>query len=193
MAVITISALVAKCAGQWTTAALPTTTSTEVPSPVANELFPTIASAGVPKDWTPARTINGPFVVRRPGAIVEDLRINGSLIISATNVTIRRVEVIGGSINNFEGSTCYNDLVIENTTVEAGSGQTSGDFPAILAGGYTARGVLIDGLSEGFRVGGLDGDCGPVIIENSYARVVSPDICGDWHGDGVQGFDGPRR
>ena len=118
------------------------------------------------------------------------MRINGSLIINAPNVTIRRVEVIGGSINNFQGPTCQNGLVIENTTVRRGSGQTSGDFPAINAGGYTARGVLIDGLPEGFRVGGV-GDCGPVVIENSYARVVAPDVCGDWHGDGLQGYFGP--
>jgi hypothetical protein len=50
--------------------------------------------------------------------------------------------------------------------------------------------VLIDGPSEGFRVGGRSGGCGPVTIANSYAHIVSPDSCTDWHGDGVQGYDG---
>jgi hypothetical protein len=64
-------------------------------------------------------------------------------------------------------------------------------FPAIGAGGYTARNVLIDGLPEGFRVEGV-GDCGPVVIVDSYSRTVAPDICTDWHGDALQGYTGDR-
>jgi hypothetical protein len=29
-----------------------------------------------------------------------------------------------------------------------------------------------------------------VLIQDSFARVTSPDSCGDWHGDGIQGYDG---
>ena len=32
----------------------------------------------------------------------------------------------------------------------------------------------------------------PVVITRSYATVVSPDECGDWHGDALQGYDGAR-
>jgi hypothetical protein len=154
--------------------------------------FPTLASAGVPVGWQPVQSVSGSYVVRTAGAVVQDLRVNGSIVVAAPNVTLRRVEVIGGSITNGSGSTCQNGLVIEDSTVRRASGQTtSGDEPAVGVGGYTARNVKIDGLPEGFRVGGKnDIGCGPVVIEDSYARVVSPDVCGDWHGDGVQGYDG---
>src|SRR6185436_11887451 len=52
-----------------------------------------------------------------------------------------------------------------------------------------AKDVKILGHPEGFRVGGKD-ECGPVKIVNSFAKVVSPDDCGDWHGDALQGYDG---
>ena len=171
-----------------TTAAPRTTVAPAPVAPTASGGFPTLSSVGVPAGWTPVRVVNGDYTVSTAGAVVQDLRINGSLIVNAPNVTVRRVEMLGGSINNFVGPTCRNGLVVEDTTIARGPGQTtSGDWPAIGAGGYTARRVKIDGLPEGFRVGGVENGCGPVRIEDSYARVVSPDNCGDWHGDGLQG------
>lgn len=171
-----------------TTAAPVVTTPTAAPGTG----FPTRATAGVPAGWSPARSVTGDFVISTAGAVVEDLRVtNGTLIVNAPNVTLRRVEILGGGINNFQGSTCHNGLVIEDSTLTRSPGQrTSGDWPAVGTGGYTARNVKIDGLPEGFRVGGR-GDCGPVVIENSFGSVSSPDICNDWHGDGLQGYDGP--
>jgi hypothetical protein len=131
--------------------------------------------------------------VTAAGSVVEDVRIVGaSLLIDAPNVTVRRVEVQGGRIVNDPGSSCRNGLVLEDVSVIRRPGQTTrGDEPAIGPGGYTARRVKIDGLSEGFRVGGRSVGCGPVTIEHSFARIRYPDVCGDWHGDGVQGYDGP--
>ncbi len=167
------------------------------PAPIAPAqpagTFPTSATAGVPVGWAPTTSITGNYTVSTAGAVVEDLRItNGSLIVNAANVTLRRVEVIGGGIDNGAGSSCRNGLVIENSTVVRGTQQTtSADEPAIGTGGYTARSVKIDGVSEGFRVGGRASmGCGAVVIENSWVRVTSPDVCGDWHGDGLQGYDG---
>jgi hypothetical protein len=154
-------------------------------------LFPTRRSAGVPVGWTPKRTATSTVTVDKPGAVVEDLRIvNGDLNITAPDVTVRRVEVQGGVIDNFAGSECSPGLKLIAVTVRRAPGQvTEGDFPAIGVGGYTARRVEISGLPEGFRVGGA-GNCGPVKIVNSWATVTSPDICEDWHGDGLQGYDG---
>lgn len=170
----------------------PTPTPTPTPEPQPTTGFPTRATTGVPAGWTPTRTINGDHRVTTSGAVVSDLRITGgSLIIDATNVTVRRVEIIGGVINNWPGQTCRNGLVIEDTTIrKGGASTTAATLPAVLDGGYTARNVLIDGWPEGFRVGGKSGGCGPVTIEDSYANVVRPDVCGDWHGDGIQGYDG---
>jgi hypothetical protein len=125
--------------------------------------------------------------------VVEDVRlVRASLIVDAPNVTVRRVEIQGGSIDNVPGRACRNGLVLENVSIVRAAGQsTSGSDPAILAGGYTARRVKIDGLPEGFRVGGKSLSCGTVTIADSFARVRYPDVCADWHGDGLQGYDAP--
>jgi hypothetical protein len=124
---------------------------------------------------------------------VENIRFadGADLVVSAANVTVRRVEFQGGSIYNWPGATCYNGLVIEDTSFMRLEGQPSAGYPegAVGVGGYTARGVSIEDYSEGFRVGG-NPDCGPVVIENSYIGIVPPQPCGDWHGDGIQGFHG---
>lgn len=168
----------------------PPTTPTDPPTtPAPSGRFPTAATAGVPTGWTPTRTINGDHRVTTAGATVSDLRINGSLIIAAPNVTVRRVEVVGGVINNWPGSACNNGLTVEDTTIRRGARTTDSGTPVLGDGGYTARNVLIDGAAEGFRAGGKP-NCGPVTIVDSYARVTSPDQCADWHGDGIQGYGG---
>lgn len=126
------------------------------------------------------QTINGAFRVSTAGAVIEDIRVNGSIVVDAPNVTLRRVEVIGGTIENWPGSACNNGLLVDSSTIRRGTRQTATDDPPALGtGGYTARNVKIDGLREGFRVGGKYGGCGDVVIENSIARVASPDSCGD--------------
>lgn len=170
----------------------PTPTPTHMP-PGTDNTFPTQATTGVPAGWTPAQVASGTYRVTTPGAVIEDLRVNGSIDVAAPNVTLRRVEVIGGSIDNFGGPTCQGGLVVEDSTIRRDpTGSTSSsDAPALGTGGYTARRVEIDGVAEGFRVGGRASGCGAVVIEDSWARVVRPDVCDDWHGDGIQGYDGP--
>lgn len=69
---------------------------------------------------------------------------------------------------------------------------TDRDIPVVQTGGYTAHRVKIDQVPEGFRIGGRSsGGCGTTTIVDSFARVVPPDVCTDWHGDAIQGYDGP--
>jgi hypothetical protein len=157
--------------------------------------FPNPANTGVPNGWVPASTRYTDLRVTTSGAVVQDIRfVNATLIIDAPNVTVRRVEIQGGRINNVPNNTCRNGLVIEDTSIIRAPNQVTvwNDPPAVMHGGYTARRVEVIGLPEAFRVGGAGSfACGPVVIENSYVKVNSPDTCGDWHGDGVQGYDGP--
>ena len=190
-----------KKANYWVDVLFRPSSSTQTPEPDADGdadatpvdgAFPTQATTGVPAGWTPAQVVNGTYRITTPGAVVQDLQVNGSIEVAAPNVTIRRVEVVGGGIDNFAGPTCQSGLVVEDTTIRRGTGTTRAtDPPALGAGGYTARRVEIDGLPEGFRVGGRVAGCGPVVIESSWASVVRPDECGDWHGDGIQGYRGP--
>ncbi|MBH5398262.1 hypothetical protein HZZ13_10725 [Bradyrhizobium sp. CNPSo 4010] len=133
--------------------------------------------------------------VTERGSVVEDVRlVNADLVIDADNVTVRRVEIQGGHIlNDATGGRCRNGLLLEDVSIVRAPGQitTDKDPPAMGTGGYTARRVKIEDLPEGFRVGGRSHGCTAVRIEDSYAKIVSPEICRDWHGDAVQGYDGP--
>lgn len=202
-----VTALEQRPAPTVTVTPTPTPTPTETPTPTPTETpttpppttpttpptqggWPNASNTGVPAGWTPARTVSGDYRITTAGTVVSDLRVNGRIIVDAPNVTIRRVEVIGGGIANFTGSSCRNGLVVEDTTIRRGTGPTTDkQVEALGTGGYTARRVKIDGMPEGFRVSGKR-SCGPVTIVDSYARVVRPDVCGDWHGDGIQGYDG---
>lgn len=174
----------------------PTDGATATDSAAPGGSFPTAETAGVPPGWEPARTVDGRYVVDTPGAVVEDLRVNGTIEVAADDVTLRRVEVVGGSIGNWpDTGSCTTGLRLEQVSVVAAPGQDTSQLgAAISTGGYTADHVKIDGLPEGFRVGGQPQGCGPVTIADSYVRIVAPESCAglDWHGDGLQGWEGDR-
>lgn len=176
------------------TAAGPSPSPTSSPPP-SQTAWPNATNTGVPAGWTPASTRTTDLVVTTAGAVVQDIRIIGAdLVINAPNVTVRRVEIQGGTVDNWPGSVCRNGLVLEDVSIVRAPGQVTTDagFPAVGQGGYTARRVKIDGLPEGFRVGGSSDGCGEVRIEDSFALIRSPDSCTDWHGDGIQGYGGAK-
>jgi hypothetical protein len=157
--------------------------------------FPNPSTTGVPAGWVPAETRSSDLVVTTPGAVVQDVRLlNADIVVQAPNVTIRRVDLQGGRINNWEGPSCSNGLVVEDSTFEPPPGQQFSDDTegATGVGGYTARRVKIWRREEGFRDGGKGGGCGPVTIQDSFAKISIPPGCpGDPHSDGIQGYDGP--
>ena len=158
--------------------------------------FPNPASTGVPAGWTPAQTQSTDMVIRTPGAVVEDIRFTdgASISVYADDVTIRRVEMLGGVINNQYGdapANCGHNMVIENVTFKQQPGQfVPSDVPVIGEGSYTARGIEVDGRGEGPRLS----DCGPVTLENSFMRIHGADegtpACDQVHSDGVQAVAG---
>jgi hypothetical protein len=152
--------------------------------------FPTATTAGLPAGWSPRRTHTGDLWIREEGTVVQDLRIaDGTIYVEAKNVTLRRVHAVGSNVVNDVGDTCGSGLVIEASRFEAGSAPTRDtDLSVIGNGGYTMRNVVIDGLPEGIRVGAKQ--CGDVLVERSFIRVIPPEICQDWHGDGIQGYGG---
>ncbi|GHH72584.1 hypothetical protein [Promicromonospora soli] len=152
--------------------------------------FPTATTAGLPEGWSPRRTHTGDLRISEAGTVVQDLRItDGTIYVEAKNVTLRRVHAVGSNVVNDVGDTCGSGLVIEASRFEAGSEPTrDSDLSVIGNGGFTVRNVVIDGLPEGIRVGAKK--CGDVVVERSFIRVIPPEICQDWHGDGIQGYGG---
>jgi hypothetical protein len=151
--------------------------------------FPNESTTGVPAGWVPAQTRSTDLTVTQAGAVVQDVRFtNGAaLIVRAPNVTIRRVKLEGGWINNVAGS-CANGMVLEDVTIDRSSPEKNGGEGVVSYGGYTARRVAILNRSEGFRSGGGSSGCGPSTIQDSFVQIRPPDACSDWHGDGIQGY-----
>ena len=155
--------------------------------------FPNRSSTGVPAGWTPARTLTDDLSVTQPGAVVEDVLLrNADLIVSAPNVTIRRVKLQGGEIKIPIPCNGKSALIVD-TTLEPAPGE---DFVvesegAIGPGNYTARRVEMWRRAEGFRVGGNSWNCGPVRIEDSFVSIADPPNAPELHPDGIQAYDGP--
>ena len=173
-----------------TSAPPPTTTSS--PTPPAGA-WPNPSNTGVPAGWTPTATRSNDLRITASGTVVQDLRlINGAdIIVDADDVIIRRVELLGGRITNRPGTTCRKRLLIEQSTLRrpAGTVTDADQEGRIEVGGYTADRVHLDGVTEGFRVGGQP-SCSTTTITNTFVRIQAPDVCRDWHGDGVQGYGG---
>jgi hypothetical protein len=162
------------------------------PAPGADpNQFPNESTTGTPPGWTPSATRSTDMDVRTPGAVVHDIRFtNGAkLSIDAPNVTVRNVEIQGGMIDTSGVNT-----LIEDSTLDRAAPETTGGEGAVSYCGYTAVRVKIIDRSEGFRESG----CNPGVvttIRDSFVRITPPDWCengtsNDWHGDGIQGYNG---
>jgi hypothetical protein len=170
--------------------------SPPLPSPPASGGFPNPASTGVPAGWAPAQTRSTDLTVDTPGAVVQDVRFTdgADILVRADNVTIRRVDMQGGSITNQYGpapASCGHNMLVEDTTFEPVPGTFApSDSPVIGEGSYTARRVEVDGRGEGMRLS----DCGPVTLEDSFIKIRGADqgtpACDVVHSDGVQGVAG---
>ena len=169
------------------------TSSTASSGSSGTATFPTRTSVGLPSGWTPTKTITGDYTITTAGAVIEDLKItDGTIFVKANNVTLRRVQGVGAFVKTDPGNSCSSGLVIEDSEFTKNGKTSDADPPVIGEGGFTVRRTVIDGLPEGIRAGGSDVGCGPIAVENSYVRIVSPDSCSDWHGDGLQGYGGNK-
>jgi Bacterial TSP3 repeat len=155
--------------------------------------FPTPSNTGVPAGWTPAQTRSTSLRVTTPGAVVEDILFtNGAGIeVEAPNVTIRRVKLEGGIIENDVDGDCDDALgmLVEDVTITpvAGQDHDNVDHYALGSCGYTARRLEMHDRSDGLRVGAKPG---PVVVENSYINVKC--FAEEFHTDGIQGYGGDR-
>ena len=187
-----VSVVTAKNAGGSTPQpSSPTAVVTNPPSPSG---FPTPASVGLPVGWTPQRTVSSDMTITTAGADVHDIRFTNSanLIITAPNVTVERIDMQGGQINNEPGNTCTaNGMDVRNSTFELAAGQTydTGGHPGIIWGGYTAENNLFWNRDGGYFVGAKSAGCGPVSVSNTFMKLFDNGDC-NLHAEGFQGYDG---
>jgi hypothetical protein len=162
------------------------------PPPSTGDQFPNRRTTGVPDGWVPAQTRSTDLVVNTPRTVVQDVLLTSgaNILVNAPDVTIRRVKLQGGDIDNWSSGTCYTGMLIEDTTLEPVPGQLDrNDLPSIRWGGYTARRVEIVNRGEGYRSGG----CGPIRVEDSFTYIKgdewgTPWCLNDSHSDGYQSY-----
>jgi hypothetical protein len=186
------------------TTTVPETTTTTQP-PTGG--YPTESTTGTPPGWQPTEILSSDLTVTAPGTVIQDVRmVRGNIWVRAANVTIRRVDMQGGRINN---SCCINQpydgqyagtsapgMLVEDVTFSNPPGvtHTPDVYYRLGDSNYTARRVKILDQLEGFRTGAKDWPgAGEVVIEDSYVRLDTTTIvnvgCGG-HPDGVQGYVG---
>lgn len=175
-----------------TTTLPPATTPPPVTSSPPAAGWPNASNTGTPAGWVPTSTRSTDLRVTTAGAVVQDVLLtNGAdILVDAPGVTIRRVRLEGGRIDLSPGSAC-NRTRIEQVTIRrpAGTVTDSDQEGRITPGGWDVSRLHIDGAPEGLRAGGK-AQCGANSISDSYIRIQAPDVCADWHGDGIQGYDG---
>jgi hypothetical protein len=166
--------------------------------------YPTINTVGVNAipGWTPTVTITDDnYRIIEPGAVVEDLHvINGSILVFAPHVTLRRCRIDNGAIINSDGPVVNNGLLIEDCTIE--STPPSHEIPSnscIIIAGYTVRRTACINVNEGYSTGGTAFTLADPTDPNGYAVRMYDSItvihapgagpCPDYHGDGIQTVD----
>jgi hypothetical protein len=149
--------------------------------------YPDLESVGV-DPLIPRTTVSGVVTLSTPGQVYQDRTVNGSIVVTAPNVTIRNVQ-----LNN---TNPYYAISVKN----AGSWERSDANLLIdrteinLGGGYTVKGVAFNGytMRRSFMHNGSD--CAHfsdnVVLEDNLC-VSGPDTNSDGWPDGNAFCSGP--
>ena len=146
-----------------------------LPTPPAASSFPSAATTGVPPGTK--LTPSGPITVTTAGAVIENLDINGSLLVNAPNVTIRRCRIRSDSWVGVKGNM---DTWMEDSEID---GTGSGTDYAVMD--VNAVRVNIHDAENGF----LPGRGG--VLRDSWIHNLKDS--GAPHYDGVQIDGGPTN
>lgn len=154
--------------------------------------------------WEPTAMVSDDnYRITTPGTVIEDMHlINGSFLVFAPNVTLRRCLITNGGITNYDAPVINNGMLVEDCTVVIDPpGSEIGIHTVINMAGFTANRCAFLDVHEGIQTGGTAGpladpdnpDGYKVRIYNSYFRGQSPgtgtDPCPEFHGDLMQPVD----
>lgn len=124
-------------------------------------------------------TKSGSIKVEEDGAIIENLDIDGSIMVQADNVTIRNVRLTSGDYYPIRYDDGNTGLVVEDSEIIGTSGTVTS---AISFADYTARRLNIHGSADGLKANAN------VLIEDCWIHDLSNGE--DEHNDGVQSTGG---
>ncbi|WP_245309473.1 right-handed parallel beta-helix repeat-containing protein [Bradyrhizobium retamae] len=137
--------------------------------------LPTADTAGVPAGVT-LTNYSGPMTITRPGAVIENVIINGTLSVKAANVTIKNCIIQNFGWWGIEGEGAAN-LRIENCDI-IGPGAKAASNSAILGSG-TFVGNDIRGVTIGIQT-----TDGASTIRDNYIHDLASGVA-DPHYDGI--------
>lgn len=133
--------------------------------------YPDATNTGVPAGVS--LTSSGSITVTQDGAVVQNMLVNGQIVVRANNVTIKDTRIISGDYYPIDYSA--SGLLVQDSEIIG----TSGDVTAGMSfSDYTARRVEITGTSDGFKA---DAN---VLIEDCYVHGLY--VSASSHNDGVQ-------
>lgn len=139
--------------------------------------YPDHTNTGVPPGTS--LTNSGSITVTQNGAIIQNLNINGQIIIRANNVTIKNTRVTSGDYYPIDHNNGNTGLVIEDSEI---IGTGSNVTASVSFDNYTLRRVNVHGGADG-----LKGNTN-VVVEDSYIHDLS--VGQDTHNDGFQATGG---
>jgi hypothetical protein len=156
-----------------TTATTTTATSSTTTAPAAT--FPDAITTGY--KTTPTQTV-GNTTLGTAGEVFEGKQVNGTITVTAPNVTIRNVYINTGG--NFRGILNQaQGTLIEDTTITG----TAASESAITGAGFTARRLNISGSGDGIKTDRFL--TGGTVIEDSYIHDLGGAAQGA-HNDGLE-------
>jgi hypothetical protein len=119
---------------------------------------------------------SGSITIRTNGAVVEDVDVNGTIVIDADNVTVRNFRVAASSSYGIKVESGHRGIVIEDGEIFNMSSA------AIFGAGFTARRLHIhDSKGDGIKA---QGSGGPTLVEYCFIEKLGK---GDGaHADGNQ-------
>ena len=159
------SAVVESCTGV-ATQTPSTVTAPLLPSPITAGQRPGPTNTG-PADDTAFRQINGDLILSRAGEVLDSVQVNGTIRVTAPNVTIKNSYVAGrpglawGQPLIYAGTGSSAGLVIENSVIAPSD--PSWVVNGIFGFGFTARAIDVHSVIDAVHIFGSD-----VSIEGSW-------------------------
>ena len=144
------------------------------PAPAPGGGVPNASNTGVRPGTN--LTSKGSFTVTTPGAVIQNLDINGTLTIKASNVTVRNSRIRTGGNYGVWFDENVSGVVLEDLTIiGTGSGCSAGVAPT---GRWTARRLNVSGCADGVKMHGNQ------TLESSYIHDLR--VGPTTHNDAIQ-------
>ena len=136
----------------------------EFAQPVPPEVWPDGSNTGVPEGTT-LKPYDGPLRVTVPGTVIDGYEISGTLVIDASDVTIKNSRVTG-RIDTGDANKNPRTLIQRVEIIGPYNSAADGGFAAVGYTGFTCDGCNVRGWGKGFAL------VEDVVVKNSWVHDI---------------------